>query len=72
MTSDKGKSDATLIPEASLGEKLSGNPKLDRPIQTRIGVQLRAMYDELMQQPVPPRLKDLLTKLERSDEEPSR
>ncbi|HEU0133667.1 MAG TPA: NepR family anti-sigma factor [Allosphingosinicella sp.] len=53
-----------MIPEASLSDKLSGDPKLDRAIQSRIGDQLRAMYDDLMQQPVPDKLRDLLSRLE--------
>jgi CRP-like cAMP-binding protein len=71
MASDKGKGRAAVIPEALLDEKLSGDPKLDRVIQRRIGDQLRAMYDDLMQQPVPDRFADLLSKLEQSREEKS-
>ena len=72
MASDKGKGRAAALPEASLDEKLSSNPKLDRMIQGRIGDQLRAMYDDLMQQPVPDRFADLLSKLEQTDEEKAR
>ncbi|HEY8382861.1 MAG TPA: NepR family anti-sigma factor [Microvirga sp.] len=64
MTVETGKRLATVIPEESLPEKLSSDPKLDRVIQTRIGDQLRAMYDDLVQQPVPDRFRDLLSKLE--------
>lgn len=71
MTSDKGKGLATVIPEEGLGNRLSPDPKLDRVIQTRIGDQLRAMYDGLMEQPVPDRFKDLLAKLEKSEDENS-
>ena len=39
-------------------------PSLDRAIQSRIGDNLRAMYDELLQQPVPDRFRDLLGQLE--------
>ncbi|WP_043539885.1 NepR family anti-sigma factor [Salinarimonas rosea] len=42
----------------------SADPRLDRAIQSRIGDQLRAMYSELMDQPVPDRFKDLLAQLE--------
>ncbi len=66
MASDKGKGRAAVIPEASLDEKLSSDPKLDRSVQRRIGDQLRAMYDDLMQQPVPDRFADLLSRLEQS------
>ena len=33
-----------------------------------IGDQLRAMYDELMQQPVPDRFKELLDQLDKKNE----
>ncbi len=69
MTGDKGNRLAKVIPEDALPDKLSGDPKLDRGIQSRIGDQLRAMYDDLMEQPVPDRFKDLLIKLERGNEE---
>jgi hypothetical protein len=36
---------------------------LDRAIQARIGDQLRAMYDGLMEQPVPDRFHALLARL---------
>jgi hypothetical protein len=45
----------------------SGEPTLDRGVQGRIGSHLRAMYDEMMQQPIPDRFLDLLASLERSD-----
>ncbi|MGO4573040.1 NepR family anti-sigma factor [Microvirga sp. 2TAF3] len=69
MTGEKGNKLARVIPEASLGDKLATEPKLDNVSQKRIGDQLRAMYDELMQQPVPDRFKDLLEQLEKSDKE---
>ena len=50
-----------MIPESSLSDKLSPRAELDRAIQARIGDQLRAMYDDLMQQPVPDRFKDSWT-----------
>ncbi len=64
MTSDKGKGRAAVIPNASLEDKLTSDPKLDRTTQTRIGDQLRAMYDDLMQQPVPDRFAELLGRLD--------
>jgi len=65
MTTEMGNKLARLIPEATLSDKL--DPKLDSSSQRRIGDQLRAMYDELMQQPVPDRFKDLLEQLEKSN-----
>jgi Anti-sigma factor NepR len=69
MTSDKGNRLAKALPVEALPDQLSSDPKLDRGIQTRIGDQLRAMYDDLMEQPVPDRFKDLLAKLEQNSEE---
>jgi hypothetical protein len=66
MTGEKGNKLARAIPEASLSNKLATDPKLDSNSQRRIGDQLRAMYDELMQQPVPDRFKDLLDQLDKS------
>jgi hypothetical protein len=67
MTVDKGNKLAHTILDASLNDKLATDPKLDSGSQKRIGDQLRAMYDELMQQPVPDRFKDLLDQLEKKN-----
>ena len=69
MTGEKGNKLARVIPEESLGDKLESEPRLDKMSQKRIGDQLRAMYDELMQQPVPDRFKDLLAQLDKGSEE---
>jgi Anti-sigma factor NepR len=71
MMRDKGKGLATVIPEACLREGLLSDPdtKLDRAVQARIGDQLRAMYDDLMQQPIPDRFKDLLSRLDQERQE---
>lgn len=47
--------------------KGDGQPQLDRPTQTRIGDQLRSMYAELMDQPVPDRFRALLDQLDDPD-----
>lgn len=39
-------------------------PLLDRQVQGRIGEHLRALYDGMMQQPVPDRFRDLIARLE--------
>lgn len=44
-------------------------PRLDRDAQARLGEQLRAMYDELLQQPVPSRFVDLLKTLDEAEKE---
>ena len=66
MTGEKGNTLARVLPETSLSDALGNDPKLDSNSQRRIGDQLRAMYDELMQQPVPDRFKELLEQLEKS------
>lgn len=38
--------------------------KLGREVQARLGQQLRAMYDEVVNQGVPTRFADLLNKLD--------
>lgn len=53
--------------EAGMVQKENG-PKLDRGTQSRIGDQLRAMYNDLMDQPVPDKFKALLDQLEKRDE----
>jgi hypothetical protein len=68
MTVDKGKKLARTILDMSVNDKLTTDPKLDSGSQKRIGDQLRAMYDELMQQPVPDRFKDLLDQLDKKNE----
>ena len=40
---------------------------LSHHTQKRIGVHLRAMYDTIVQQPVPDRFRDLIAKLESAD-----
>jgi Anti-sigma factor NepR len=71
MTGEKGNKLARVIPETSLTDKLATDPKLDSTSQKRIGDQLRAMYDELVQQPVPDRFKNLLDQLEKKGQETS-
>jgi hypothetical protein len=63
----KGKRSLAAAPDASLSTaKPAHEPGLDRAIQSRIGDNLRAMYDELLQQPVPDRFRDLLGELEKT------
>ena len=67
MASEKGNPGAARTPASPPGSTppdSSSDPKLDRLAQSRIGDQLRSMYDELLVQPVPDRFKDLLEKLD--------
>jgi hypothetical protein len=59
MMRETGKRLAQAAPEPDGQE-----PILDRAIQTRIGDHLRSMYGELLDQPVPDRFKELLSKLQ--------
>jgi hypothetical protein len=45
-----------------------GSGTLDRDVQDVIGKQLRAMYDDLVNQAVPDRLTVLLQKLDKRDD----
>jgi hypothetical protein len=40
-------------------------PKIDPQLQTKIGEQLRSYYAELMNEPVPQRLVELVSRLDR-------
>ena len=42
--------------------------KLGRDIQAKIGQQLRALYDEVVNQGVPERFTDLLNRLDKQDD----
>jgi Anti-sigma factor NepR len=71
MTSEMKKGREIAFPEVSRLDEASSEPSLDRAIQSRIGDQLRAMYDNLMQQPIPDRLAELLGRLEQEEESKS-
>jgi hypothetical protein len=61
----KEKRSAAAVSQAGGSKIVSpAEPGLDRQVQARIGDNLRAMYDELLQQPVPDRFRDLLGQLE--------
>jgi hypothetical protein len=66
MTVDKGNRLARVGLDGALDKELATDPKLDSGSQKRIGDQLRAMYDELMQQPVPDRFRELLDQLDKN------
>lgn len=46
--------------------------KLGRDIQAKIGQQLRALYDDVVNQGVPDRFTDLLNRLDKPDDKGSR
>lgn len=50
---------------ASGSKKVNGKQgKLGRDVQARLGQQLRAMYDDVVNQGVPDRFADLINRLE--------
>lgn len=51
------------------GDAVSGQGLSDHT-QKRIGLHLRAMYDTIVQQPVPDRFRDLIAKLDGSPANP--
>jgi hypothetical protein len=54
-----------------LKPKTSGTTSgLNAEIQSRIGHQLRAMYDDVVRQGVPDRFAELIRKLDTTDEQP--
>ena len=44
-------------------------PSLDSAVQSHIGRRLRSMFDEVANQPVPDRFRDLLDQLENASED---
>lgn len=53
--------------EISRRKKEAGKPaKLSREVQARLGQQLRAMYDEVLNQGVPDRFAELLNRIDRN------
>jgi|GEM_PF-220252 hypothetical protein len=57
---------------ATRSKKANAKPaKLGRDVQARLGQQLRAMYDEVVNQGVPDRFSDLINRLESSGKKDS-
>jgi hypothetical protein len=52
---------------ASMRTKNKIDPRLGKDIQSRIGQQLRTMYDEVVKQGVPERFVHLLNRLDKDD-----
>ena len=51
--------------QTNRGKKADGKPiKLSREVQARLGQQLRAMYDEVVNQGVPDRFTELLNRID--------
>jgi hypothetical protein len=72
--SENMKQDKPVRPRSAMHTELSTRKpsgRLGRDVQNKIGQQLRAMYDDVVNQGVPERFANLLRKLdEKSDKEP--
>ena len=66
MKSKEGKPGLPMRSEATRSTGGSSGA-LDKETQTKIGQQLRAMYDDVVRQGVPDRFSDLLKRLERGE-----
>jgi hypothetical protein len=66
MSTDKQMRYAAPVQSAEPGDKKKSTKanKLDRATRAKLGQQLRAVYDEVVSQGVPPRFTELLTRLE--------
>jgi len=69
-----GKSGESRPPRKSAGARLAMHgrtkpePNLNREIQSKIGQQLRAVFDDVVGQGVPDRFVDLLGRLDKGDD----
>ncbi len=64
MKERKAVTAGSLMDEQVTPRKAKTEPRLGREIQSRIGHQLRAMYDDVVSQGVPDRFVELLRKLD--------
>jgi anti-sigma factor NepR-like protein len=56
---------------ALAGGTMTDTPALDRETQDHLGQQLRAMYEHLLEEPIPGQLLVLIAHLERQDQRQS-
>jgi hypothetical protein len=64
----KSKRESSMLSGGSRPDE-NGSRRLDKETQTKIGQQLRAMYDEVVRQGVPDRFSELLKQLEDRDDD---
>jgi hypothetical protein len=69
MTQKPKGPDPNMINQEASGQKTRSGG-LDRQVQAKIGQQLRAMYDDVVEQGVPDRFTELLKKLDVSADKP--
>ena len=66
----KGQKPGKTGPKMNIADALpDGNGTLGSDVQDVIGKQLRAMYDDLVNQTVPDRFKELLQQLDKRENE---
>lgn len=58
-------------PVDDVDEPITPEPRLSDESQAFIGLKLRELYDDVVAEPVPDRLLELLNKLGAKDEQPS-
>jgi hypothetical protein len=63
MSDEKPVRRGPMMPKPEL-DKVQNEASLGRDIQSKIGEQLRAMYDDVVSQGVPDRFADLLRRLD--------
>lgn len=63
-----GKAHLSAILEDGGGEDLE-QPTVDQKVQERLGRQLKALYDDVVKQPIPDRLLSLIAQLEEKQPE---
>ena len=74
MTEDKpDKSGNTMHPQKAADKaeprmKSPSTARLGRDVQSKIGQQLRSMYDDVVKEGVPDRFKDMLRQLDNPDD----
>jgi hypothetical protein len=75
MTNDKPDKPGNSMPPPQAADKsearmknTSSSGRLSRDVQSKIGQQLRAMYDDVVKEGVPDRFSDLLRQLDKSDD----
>lgn len=57
-------SSESLVSQNMSYDKNIDEPQLDHMVQKRIGAHLRALYDDLVQQPIPDRFIEMLNRLD--------
>ena len=66
-TSNRSQGQRPLPPMTLSGLRRGAAPRIERAAQAEIGARLRAAYGELMGEPVPEHLADLVRRLERGN-----